>query len=403
MIDDTSKMAADAIDLTSEIIDKFGPRLAGSDACLKAADFIHEKLSKVCHSAHVDKFDIHPAAFLDFLNYMCISYFIGVAFMWLNMPKFTLLFSVIMFLILYLEYLLYFETYDSLYKNSNGKNVYGVIEPQGEVKNTVIFSGHHDSAHIFNFYNQPKFYLVREVIFFLITHIFILFMSFYVIYDHFYGFESNSVFYKAKLVFTFLILGIVPMLFFTNPKGTPGAGDNLAAVSMGIQLANKYAENRPKSTRLIFASYDGEECGLRGSRAFFTQHKKDFDIEHTWNYNIDCSYYIEDLKFLTTDINGSVRLSKELTGKCINIAHKLGYVQAHECGIPFLAGATDAAEAAKIGIKATTVLGVPFDGKTKVPPYHTMRDVPSAIEPAVLKAMMQIFIEFVDQLENETK
>jgi hypothetical protein len=72
-------------------------------------------------------------------------------------------------------------------------------------------------------------------------------------------------------------------------------------------------------------------------------------------------------------------------------------------GIMFLAGATDAAEAAVAGIEATTVVGMAysgtdFHGKRMV--YHTANDTVDSIEPEIIQAIMQVFMKFVEELDN---
>ena len=60
------------------------------------------------------------------------------------------------------QFFLYKELIDPLYPKVEGRNVYGVIEPEGKVKQTVVYSGHHDSARIFNFFiDKPHLYMLR--------------------------------------------------------------------------------------------------------------------------------------------------------------------------------------------------------------------------------------------------
>ena len=65
-------------------------------------------------------------------------------------------------------------------------------------------------------------------------------------------------------------------------------------------------------------------------------------------------------------------------------------------------GATDAAEFARAGIAATTLLAVPHDllGKGKVV-YHTRHDVPENLEPAVIDAAVRLTLRMIDRVSRE--
>ncbi len=61
-----------------------------------------------------------------------------------------------------LEFFLYREVIDRWYPKAEAMNIHGVLEPAGEVLQTVVFSGHHDSARVFNFFTDtPHLYLTR--------------------------------------------------------------------------------------------------------------------------------------------------------------------------------------------------------------------------------------------------
>jgi Zn-dependent M28 family amino/carboxypeptidase len=206
----------------------------------------------------------------------------------------------------------------------------------------------------------------------------------------------------AKLVFALAFRIVFPFWHFMSPdKGTPGAGDNLISSVMGCVLA-KYYSGRPrlKHTQLYFVSHDAEELMLKGSRTFFRRHK--FREAKTWNFNVDCPYCPDDLKFLTRDVNGFVALSKRLALKLRQIAHELGYKSATAVAIPFNNGGTDAGEAARIGIEATTLIGMsftPYNSRGRLQVYHTPDDTVANIFSDCTVATMSIFAKFVEEID----
>jgi hypothetical protein len=340
---------------------------------------------------------------------MLVGYLLAFLFVWANQALIAAIVQGWFLVMFVFEFLFYWEILDHLTPHRTAANVYGVIDPAEEIKNVVVFSGHHDSTHVFNFFDdllgKPAcFFLVREI----------LFIGFqvgqlvYTIYAAVNGLGCGprAEGQLARIAFGVLAVGIVvvvPFWWFLRDTGTPGAGDNLISSVMGVQLAKFYGLNRPKHTRLIFLSFDAEELGLKGSRVFFRRHKKELHEIKTWNFNVDCPYTIDELKFLTRDINGFKALSAGLAGKLADIARGLGYSDATTKPIMFLGGGTDAAEAARVGIEATTLLGLPFGPKTskgKEAVYHTHKDTIDEVEPVIVKATLEIFRQFVDELDN---
>jgi len=109
------------------------------------------------------------------------------------------------------------------------------------------------------------------------------------------------------------------------------------------------------------------------------------------------------MKFLITDVNGFVGLSKRLAVRLAQIAHQLGYQKAEPRRIMFCGGGTDAAESSRVGIESTTLIGLPYgkeDARGRANVYHTPRDTIDSVEPEIVQATIEILIKFVEQLEN---
>ncbi|OHT15276.1 putative aminopeptidase [Tritrichomonas foetus] len=404
--------AQNAIERTSNLINQFGPRLTTSEPCNKTADALFKEFENNCDHAFSKEFLTQPNGITSFLKWMSVMYYLSLAMLWLHLPQLSLVFILFSMILFIFEYILYFRIIDDLYPSKPAHNVYGVIEPTCDVKNIIIFSGHHDSAHIFNFYvDFPSLYMVREVIFVLVqlSHLAcIIFLNvvkmrngtFFEIDN-----ELTNTYIWIRNIYTFCIIFVIPFWFYVNEKGTPGAGDNLISSSMAVELTNYYKEHKDslKHTKLYFVSFDAEEIALRGSRAFYSVHKKEFNEVKTWNFNVDCPYFVDELKFLTSDINGLQKLSSRLVNKIVEISHNLGYKRAHPKPLMFMTGGTDAAEAARVGIEATTLLGIPFSNKDchgRDVVYHTGKDTIDAVEPEIVVATLEIFTKFVEEVDN---
>jgi hypothetical protein len=134
----------------------------GTQACLDSAVTIRRDFEGCCNEVHTEDFQAHPAAFLGFIKVLVISYALGVAFLWINLPIVAWLAVACGFVTIVFEYLLYFHFVDRLYPVATGRNVWGTVEPMRIPDRVVVLSGHHDSAQRFNFYEDGKPYQSRE-------------------------------------------------------------------------------------------------------------------------------------------------------------------------------------------------------------------------------------------------
>ena len=355
---------------TEKLINKFGPRKAGSKASQDCAEELYREMNSFADKASIEDFGVHAGAFLGWIRILVLFYAVGTVLLWLNLPWITAILLFVGILIMTFEFFLYKHSIDFLYPRKTGKNVIASVEPEGEVKQQIIISGHHDSARIFNFYiHQPKLYALR-----VIGGIGILATVFLL--------SALISLIELPQLYTTILAGlasagaliVLQLWFFASKKATPGAGDNLVASIMALESLREIAKNKKegkglKHTRVIAISFDAEEEGLRGAYAYAKKHANELTALPTYLYNIDCPYFLDDLFFLTTDINGSVKLSDDLAETCRATSERLGY-KAEVKPIEFLTGGTDAAELAKVGVEATTMLAMPWGNRARASYYR---------------------------------
>ena len=114
---------------------------------------------------------------------------------------------------------------------------------------------------------------------------------------------------------------------------------------------------------------------------------------------MDSIYRLQDLRFLESEINGSVSLDLNIRKKCSNIAQALGY-NIPSLKMPFGGGATDAAEFAKAGIPALSIIGLDTTFSSGMVPYHTSFDTVDKIEPEAVLACLQITEQFILDIDK---
>ena len=287
-----------------------------------------------------------------------------------------------------------------LMPSDESANVHAVIEPEELVEQTIIFSAHHDSGienKVHGFFSLRNFSLF---FFPLIGILLFLGISVYMVIRNI----LHSTWSLSVQPWPIVLLSIVGValtystLLYMKNLGCDyinGAGDDLAGVSVVVQLL-RYFSARKKSgkglrhTRLIFTSFDGEECNAQGSDAWYKSNAR--LLIDARNLNINGLYKADDLVLMTMDGNGVVPLSSVVAKRCSSIAFSLGY-KIPLGRIALLAGTTDALSAAKNGVKATTLTSMKLDVKT---PAHTKDDTPDVVELDALSAAISVAIKYAE-------
>jgi len=189
---------------------------------------------------------------------------------------------------------------------------------------------------------------------------------------------------------------MVPLFWYNNRKGSPGAGDNLISSVIGIKVAEiiKKNFNSFAHTRIIVLSSDGEEIGLKGIQAFINQNGDLLNECKTFVLNIDSIFKYKDLSLLTSDRNGTIKLSNQLVNEIIDISNQLGY-NVQKKKLPFGGGGTDAAHFAKVGIESTSLIGISTNMIRDGLYYHSANDIVENLDPVAVEATINIAVNFV--------
>lgn len=397
----------DILQMTGRIIDDCGPRPAGSALAQKAAKILGQALEPFCDRVALDSFKHRPRAFLGHIALIaalfilaCLGVLAGPGWVY---PAMALL--AIGHLINILEFGFYVEFIDFLFKEKTGINVTGTLEPLGEAKQQVVFSAHHDSAYEFAFLDWgPGFYFALMLV---STTANWLLLAGLAAWGGYRDLAGGTLFPYAWLQWAAVaVIALdVPFFFFLRSRATPGAGDNLVSSCILIKLAELLKEKKalgeaPRNTRVLFVSFDAEEAGLRGSRAFARQYRKQLRALPTYNVNLESLFNLKTLEYLVSDINGTVRLSQKLAKSLQEVARSLGYTTRL---MPMRQGygATDAAELAKIGVQATTLAALSPDIGSGNSVYHTHNDDVQHLDPKVIQAALEILNAFLAKKEAE--
>jgi aminopeptidase YwaD len=384
---------------TDEVVENFPGRVAGSESTLKAGKRIQVEFEKYCDPGTVqgEDFTIHPKSFLKYIPGLVVIYFTCMTLLYFNLPCIAFIGMAIALFVFIAQFVLYWPLLDPLFPMAKGYNVYGRIEPEGEIRQQIIVSGHHDAAYAFQILTHlPKLYFPLMIIGVLLLVVGLLLALAASVMSIF------GVVLPQWVAIVFMVLGIfeIPYLFFTTDQVVPGAGDNMLAVALAAETGKLFAEAKKsghsllKHTRLIIVSVDAEEAGLRGSRAYVKRHKSELLKTKTFVFNIDSLFCLKGLNFRQSDINSTVKLSRTMAEECAAIAKSLGYSAAIS-SMPPGGGATDAAPFAQAGIEAIDLNGFGAKDRDRGPVYHTPYDTSKYIEPEAVEAALKILRGYI--------
>ena len=400
-------LARKALERTGAWIEKFGSRLAGSPGSRAAGSALEHEFQRICGNASLEPFITRPAAFNRFYQVDALLYLAGVLLLLINKPLLAALLFTPMVLGAGLEFGHYLEVYDWLYPPAECHNVSAVLEPRGTPIRQLIFSGHHDAAQELKFLvSGQKWYGLK-----ILAPDSFRMLAYLVAWMWWEGQtltgSTPGFIGLAKIVLVVGIYFVFTKFFLFTKNISPGAGDNLIASSMLLELAGYFCDplhsgsSNLQNTRLLFVSFDAEEAGLRGSRAWVRVHRAELQALPTSVLNLDSIYKFEDLQFLVSDLNNHVKLDRGLAERCVGIAHGLGHPAA-TVRMLFGGGATDAAELAGAGVRATTMIAMSTrlvrDGLV----YHTMRDTVDAIEPQAVSACLAVAQKLALELDRSS-
>ena len=400
-----SSFAQNAINHTAELIHLYGPRPAGSNSCLQAAEHLKDDLDSICGNAQLETFITRPGVFNGFFIIEPLLYTFFILFALAGQIRLAAIGLLLTIVYGFLQFGYYKEYFRFLFPKRTCANVCAALEPGQDVRQQIILSGHHDSAYEMRILRRHQKLYAFKVIIPDITIVAGMLGTLVWLGAEVYTHQTPAIAHGLQLMWLLSIPIVCSKLFMVGRHAIPGAGDNLIASSMLVELAKLFAVENQKSnldhTRILFVSFDAEEAGLRGARAYAHRHRQSLTALPTYMINMDSIYNVNELQFLTSDLNHAVSLDKALAEQCMQAALAAGYPARLE-PMKFGGGSTDAAELAKIGVRCTTILAMPTglirDGMV----YHTMQDLPEAIEPEAVEACLEVVLTVVNQLDQLT-
>ncbi|MCQ2471228.1 MAG: M28 family peptidase [Clostridia bacterium] len=385
----------------THICSEFGPRECGSDAERKAQEYMADMLKNYADDVTREKFETNPRAFMAFVPIAgglllgttaanLIGAFKKNKAAAVSVPLIgAALGSVVG------EFALYKQPLDPLFKKVESGNVIAVRKAEGETKRRIIISGHTDSAPEWTYTYKLGSKGVVSV-------------AGYGVAGLVYGMASTAVSLLSKndklkkgmaLGQLAFVPGFASLFAFTNNKRfVDGASDDLSGCYVANSVLKFLSDNdiRFENTEVVALLAGGEECGLRGTKAYFKDHPELLnDGVETIFVGFDTVRDAEYMMIYKKDLNGLVKLDDK-TCELVKAA-------ALKCGedVPFGAiplGSTDAAAAAEAGIKAASFVAMdPAPARY----YHTRLDTADNLCPETIAKGVEIALQTVFDFDEK--
>jgi hypothetical protein len=366
--------------LIEEIIEKFGARPAASDAEKNAQLFIESKLKDFTPHTRFQPFEEYLDARFGKLKYYCMLFFISLGLYWVA-PQLAMIIAGVNVFFLVADLMMYRDILTTFPgKKQTSSNVDAVLEPLGEVKTTIVVSGHMDSTREYTWWYK----LGEAGIKLTIAAGVLMLLEFLFLIWH----VASPAYYHTYIWFLILALSPITIVYWGmhGEEAVPGAQDNLSGISIAYHVFTSFANSNEngksilKNTRLRFVSFGSEEKGLCGSRAYVKQNKELLKSENAHLVNIDGVRLVKEVAIVERELmNGTKHhplliQSLESSFKQKNIPHK-------KVAVPI--GGTDGVSFARAGLPSVTIIGMSASEYDFT--YHTRNDLVEHIEPQSLE------------------
>ena len=385
-----------ATDSIKHICESFGPRPCGEESERKALEYMYDQLKPYADKVWIENFKCHPDAFMSFVPVAGACCAAATATNLISATKGCKKAALASLAALGTgvaglvgEFLFYKQPLDPFFKEKESGNVIAVRKAKGETKRRIILSGHIDSApewtYTYKLGSHGAIYVAVPAILGLL----------YTAATAGVALKSKKPCLKKKMA-----LGQLAFLpayaglfgFTNNKKYVDGANDDLTGCYVSAAVMKYLAENdiRFENTEVICMPVGGEECGLRGSKAFFEAHPemKDDGVETVF-ISFDTIRDEDYMMIYEKDMTGMVKNDKRVCALLKNAAAKCG-MDVPVGAIPL--GSTDAAAASEAGIAAASFVAMdPAPARY----YHTRLDKADILIPETIEKVIDIALQTV--------
>ena len=405
----------------TNVIKRYGPRESGNENCLAAQKHIKKEMDTFCDETGFETYKMNPRAFLHFTKTVSVAVLLAVvvcllltyldvfdnigsaAFFLPNLIVGAVV--IISLLIAGLQLTLYKPFCDIFYKKKDANNFYAIRKPRGEVKKRIIICGHIDAAYEWRHtrYSTDKIHLMFPLMAWtiggLIISAIIAILAVIANFANMGGFGDfilNYGYYWHVLT----ALAMVTLLFYVDFRTvSPGANDNLTGTYAAVcalrmlDMAGVELEN----TEVMALVTDGEEAGLKGTKAWAKAHKDEANGEvETAVVCVDTLKDFEYFNVYSRDVNSLIKNDMELSKLVLEAGKEAGYEDMKLASV--FMGSSDAAAFSQAGFAATALAAM---DPAPASYYHNSRDNYDILNPEAIKAGFDVVMATILKFDEE--
>ena len=390
-----------ATDSIKHICESFGPRPCGEESERKALEYMYDQLKPYADKVWIENFKCNPDAFMSFVPVAgaCCTAATAANLVAAAKCKKSALGALAALGTgvagLVGEFLFYKQPLDPFFKEKESGNVIAVREAKGETKRRIILSGHIDSApewtYTYKLGSHGAIYVAVPAILGLL----------YTAATAAVNLKSKNLSLKKKMnrgQLAFLPAYAGLFAFTNNKRYVDGANDDLTGCYVSAAVMKYLSDNdvRFENTEVIAIMTGGEECGLRGAKAYFEAHPElNSDGVETIFIGLDNIRDGDFMMIYEKDMTGMVKNDKDVCALLKNAGLQ------HGEDIPVGAiplGSTDAAAASQAGIKAASLVAM---DPAPAQYYHTRLDKADILIPEVIEKVLNIVLQAVYDFDEK--
>jgi hypothetical protein len=389
-----------------KICDEAGFRYPGTEGERKGAEIFKAEYEKWADEVHEEKFemapDAYPGAMIKPIGYL---FFISVVLYFV----FPILAWIVLIPMAFwgLELFGLKRAVDWAYPKKPSQNIYAKIKPLAEPKTIMVFAGHNDSPKVFPLTARWRKKAQDAVMLIFISSLIFVLLGII---------RASVATLKGTLVVPPLdswwmvaggILGVllVPVVIyvtqnFVSDKLCLGANDNLSGAISALTLARYFKDHRPLNTELWFVAFGSEEAGQRGSTHFAKTHFDELNRMGAYVINLESIGGGNFLLFATAEIMCMPHIPHHQDVYNLLKEASRQVVIRRQCVRSELSqGYTDAEPFSRLGLKASSILGLMLDGFPLL--WHIETDTPDNLHPGCMRDALEVCIKAVELRDKE--
>ncbi len=374
-----------------KVCKEIGPRPSGSEAELKAEEFMAKQTGKAADTVKTESFTIANKAFFGWTKIDGVLLFIASLFLFFRMPVVSLACALIATVCLIGEFLFYKEFLDKFYKKQTSYNTILTRKPEGEVKRRIIFAGHADSS-----FEWRYTHLVGPGMMYFVFIYAAIGLGWNIVFSIVSLAQGNLIIPSVEAISWYSWAGLVflpafVLLFFFIDYKTcvDGANDNLTGCMVGAAVLKFLDDNnvRFKNTEVVAFFSGSEEAGLRGTKDYAKKHIDELKEVETVFVALDTFKDYDDMFIYNRDMSGLTKHDEKACKLLKKAAQNAGIDMKYSV---IFAGASDAAAMTQAGIPSVSLAAM-----NPGPPryYHTRRDTADIIDLKTIEKGIEIALE----------